>query len=98
MWDRVVAYINDPKTTDDAVKIMAARVGLKPEEYKPFLAGTKLQTLAEGKKIFEKADGFKSIYGSSKIVDDFNIRYEVYKEKQDIDSYIDPSLTIEANK
>lgn len=98
VWDRVVAYINDPKTTDDAVKIMAARVGLKPEEYKPFLAGTKLQTLAEGKKIFEKADGFKSIYGSSKIVDDFNIRYEVYKEKQDIDSYIDPSLTIEANK
>jgi NitT/TauT family transport system substrate-binding protein len=98
VWDRVVAYINDPKTTDDAVKIMAARVGLKPEEYKPFLAGTKLQTLAEGKKIFEKADGFKSIYGSSKIVDDFNIRYEVYKEKQDIDSYIDPSLTIEATK
>jgi NitT/TauT family transport system substrate-binding protein len=98
VWDRVVAYINDPKTSEDAVKILAGRVGLKPEEYKPFLGGTKLQTLAEGKKIFEKGDGFKSIYGSSKIVDDFNIKYEVYKEKQDVGSYIDPSLTDEAVK
>jgi NitT/TauT family transport system substrate-binding protein len=95
VWDKVVAYINDPKTTDDALKILSGRVGLKPEEYKPFLGGTKLQTLAEGKKIFEKADGFKSLYGSSKIVDDFNVKNDVYKEKQDIDSYIDPSLTKE---
>jgi NitT/TauT family transport system substrate-binding protein len=98
VWDRVVAYINDPKTSEDAVKILAGRVGLKPEEYKPFLGGTKLQTLAEGKKIFEKGDGFKSIYGSSKIVDDFNIKYEVYKEKQDVGSYLDPSLTNEVAK
>ena len=95
VWDRVVAYINDPKTSEDAVKILAGRVGLKPEEYKPFLGGTKLQTLAEGKKIFEKGDGFKSLYGSSQIVDDFNIKYEVYKEKQDVGSFIDPSLTNE---
>jgi len=98
VWDRVVAYINDPKTTEDAVKILAGRVGLKPEEYKPFLAGTKLLTLAESKKVFEKGDGFKSIYGSSKIVDDFNIKYEVYKEKQDVGSYLDPSLTNEVAK
>lgn len=95
VWDKVVAYINDPKTTDDALKILSGRVGLKPEEYKPFLAGTKLLTLAEGKKVFEKGDGFKSLYGSSKIVDDFNVKNDVYKEKQDVDSYIDPSLTNE---
>ena len=95
VWDKVVAYINDPKTTEDALKILSGRVGLKPEEYKPFLAGTKLLTLAEGKKVFEKGDGFKSLYGSSKIVDDFNVKNDVYKEKQDIDSYIDPSLTNE---
>ena len=95
VWDKVVAYINDPKTTDDALKILSGRVGLKPEEYKPFLGGTKLQTLAEGKKILEKGDGFKSLYGSSKIVDDFNVKNDVYKEKQDVNSYIDPSLTNE---
>ncbi len=54
LWDKVVSYINDPKTQDDAVKIMAARSGVSPEEYKPLLKGTKLLTLAEGKKIFQK--------------------------------------------
>jgi NitT/TauT family transport system substrate-binding protein len=98
VWDRVVAYINDPKTEADALKILSGRVGLTPDEYKPLLGGTKLQTLAEGKKIFEKADGFKSLYGSSKIVDDFNVKNGVYKEKQDVDSYIDPSLTDDALK
>ena len=93
IWDRVVKYINDPKTVDDAVKIMAARVGVAPEAYKPFLAGTKLLTLEEGKKVFVKANGFGSLHGSSKIADDFNIKYDVYKEAQNVDSYIDASLT-----
>jgi NitT/TauT family transport system substrate-binding protein len=93
VWDRVVTYINDPKTQDDAVKIMAARVGLMPAAYKPLLAGTKLLTLEDGKKVFVKAKGFGSLYGSSKIADDFNVRNGVYKEAQNIDSYIDASLT-----
>src|SRR6266700_342325 len=93
VWDRVVHYINDPKTQDDAVKIMAAKSGLSPEAYKPLLKGTKLIDVAEGKKTFKKGEGLTSLYGSSKIADDFNVKNEVYKEKQDIDSYIDPSLT-----
>lgn len=92
VWDKVVKYINDPATVDDATKIMAARVGLKPEEYKPFLAGTKLLDNASAKKVFVKAPGFGSLYGSSQIADDFNVKYAVYKEKLDIDSFIDPSL------
>ncbi|MGZ8253111.1 MAG: ABC transporter substrate-binding protein, partial [Methylophilaceae bacterium] len=73
VWDKVVTYINDPKTQPDAVKIMSARVGLKPEAYLPLLKGTKLLSLEDGKKIMVKADGFKSLYGSSKIADDFNV-------------------------
>ena len=57
VWDRVVAYINDPKTQDDAVKIMSARVGLTPAAYKPLLEGTHLLDLAEGKKIYKKGKG-----------------------------------------
>jgi NitT/TauT family transport system substrate-binding protein len=90
VWGKVVTYINDPKTQPDAVKIMAARVGLKPEAYLPLLKGTKLLTLAEGKAVFVKADGFKSLYGSSKIADDFNVKYGVYKEHQDLSKAIDP--------
>lgn len=93
VWDKVVAYINDPKTQDDAVKIMSARVGLTPAQYKPLLKGTKLLDIAEAKKVFKKGDGFSSLYGSSQIADDFNVKNAVYKEKQNIDSYIDPSLT-----
>jgi NitT/TauT family transport system substrate-binding protein len=93
VWYRVVDYIKDPATYDDAVRIMASRVGVDPEEYKSFINGTKILTLDEAKKFFVKGDGFTSLYGSSKISDDFNLANDVYKEAQDIDAYIDPSLT-----
>lgn len=93
IWDKVVHYINDPATQDDAVKIMAARVDLTPEVYKPLLEGTHLIDVAEGKKTFKKAEGLTSLYGSSKIADEFNVANDVYKKAQDINSYIDPSLT-----
>ncbi len=92
VWDKVVHYINDPKTQDDAVKIMSARSGVTPEEYKPFLKGTRLLDLAEGKKIFKKGEGLGSLYGSTKIADEFNVKNAVYKDPQDIDTYIDGSL------
>jgi NitT/TauT family transport system substrate-binding protein len=95
VWYRVVDYILDPKTQDDAVKIMAARVGIKPEEYKPLLQGTRLLKLDEARAAFAKGDSLKSIYGSTKVVDAFNVKYEVYKEAQNIDSYIDPTLTMQ---
>jgi NitT/TauT family transport system substrate-binding protein len=93
VWYRVVNYIYDPATHADAVKIMSARVGIKPADYEPLLRGTKILTLAEAKQAFIKADGFKSIYGSSKIVDQFNLKYDVYKQTQPIDAYFDPALT-----
>ena len=94
VWYKIVDYIYDPATQADAVSIMAARVGLSAEEYKPFLEGTKILTLPEAKSFLEKGEGFTSLYGSSRIADDFNLKYEVYTEAQDIDSYIDPSITL----
>jgi NitT/TauT family transport system substrate-binding protein len=93
VWDRVVSYINDPKTQPDAVKIMAARVGVSPETYLPLLKGTKLLSVAEAKKIYVKGDGFKSLYGSTQVADQFNVANDVYKAGEDIDSYLDPSFT-----
>jgi NitT/TauT family transport system substrate-binding protein len=98
VWDRVVSYIDNPKTQPDAVKIMAARVGVAPAHYIPFLKGTKLLSLAAGKQIMVKAEGFQSLYGSSKVADDFNVKNSVYKDAQKIDGYIDPSLTTNALK
>lgn len=93
VWDRVVKYINDPKTQPDAVKIMAARVGVSPETYLPLLKGTRLLSLDEAKKIYVKGDGFKTLYGSSKIADEFNVANDVYKTPQDLNSYLDASFT-----
>ena len=92
VWGRVVAYINDPKTQPDAVKIMSARVGLTPEAYLPLLKGTKLISLEEGKKTFVKADGFKTLYGSSKVADGFNVKYGVYKKPMDLAKAIDATV------
>ena len=93
VWDRVVKYIDDPKTQPDALKIMSARVGLTPEAYLPLLKGTKLLSLSDAKKVYVKADGFKSIYGSTKTADSFNVSNGVYKAAENVDSYIDPSFT-----
>ncbi len=93
VWYRIVDYIKDPKTYEDAVNIMAARVGIEPAEYKGFIDGTRILTLEEARGFFKQGDGYTSLYGSSKISDDFNVANKVYDKAQDIGSYIDPSVT-----
>ncbi|MGZ3237655.1 MAG: ABC transporter substrate-binding protein [Burkholderiaceae bacterium] len=93
LWDKVVAYIDDPKTQADAVKIMAARSGITPAEYLPLLKGTRLLTLDEGRKAYVKASGYQSIYGSTEVANNFNWYNKVYGVSQKVDSYIDPSFT-----
>jgi len=92
VWDRVVAYLMDPKTRDDAIKIMASRVGLDAKEYKTFIEGTHIMGLKEANKYMVKGEGLKSIYGSSKISDDFNVANKVYDAPQPVNDYIDTSL------
>ena len=94
VWYRVVDYILDPATEADAVSIMAARVGLTPDQYAPLLAGTKLLTLEEAKGYFQQTEGFDSLVGSSRISDEFNRKYDVYREPQNLDAYIDASFTL----
>lgn len=93
VWYRIVDYIKDPATSEDAIEIMASRVDLPAAEYKPFLSGTFILTKDQAKTAYQNQDGFKSIYGSSKIVDAFSVANKMYDDAQDIDSYIDPSLT-----
>lgn len=97
VWDKTLAYINDPATKDDALKIMAARTGSTPADYAAFIGGTHFLTLADGAKIIaKKGPGLDSLVGSSAIANDFNVKNSVYKEAQDVSTYIDPTLTAEA--
>jgi NitT/TauT family transport system substrate-binding protein len=99
VWDKIAAYLADPATREDGIKIMAARAGVDPKEYAAFMPGTKFLTLAEGHKIMAStAPGFGSLAGSSKIADDFNVKNGVYKEAQDIAASQDASLTADALK
>ena len=93
VWYKIAEYIRDEDNLDDALKILSARVNLKPEEYEPFFKGTYILTLDEALKRWEKADGLGSVYGSTKNVNPFNLKYEVYKESQDAEKYLDPSFT-----
>ena len=101
-WKKVVtamlkslAYVQDPATADEALKIMAARVQVDPAEYKINLKGTFFLDAAGNLKAFEKGDGLDSVYGSSKIADAFNVLHKVYEKPQDIESYFDSSLVTE---
>jgi NitT/TauT family transport system substrate-binding protein len=92
VWYRVLAYINNPATHADALKIMSARDGVDPKTYQHFFKGTHLLSLAEAKQAYVKSDALTSIYGSDMNADAFNVRNGVYKTPQDVSDYIDDSL------
>lgn len=98
VWNRICKYVTDPATQPDAVKIMAGRAGVPPDEYAKFLPGTRFLSPEEALKVFEKRDDLTSIYGSSKTADAFNVANKVYATPQPIDAYIDASLSLEASK
>ncbi|GAT33646.1 NitT/TauT family transport system substrate-binding protein [Terrimicrobium sacchariphilum] len=93
VWYKVVDYFYDPATHDDAVKIMASRVNLSPEEYAKFVSGTKILKLDEAKKVFKKGEGLDSVYGSNVVVDEFNVSNKVYDKPQPTADYIAPAIT-----
>lgn len=96
VWDRVVKYLADSTTRMDGVAIMAARAGVKTEEYAAFLDGTRFLTLAESRPRFQAGSDLTSIPYSMSVADTFNVANKVYKESQKLSGYLDSTLTIEA--
>jgi NitT/TauT family transport system substrate-binding protein len=95
VWPRVVAYVNDPKTQDDALGYMAKRVGITAAEYKAIMGGTKLLTIAENVKRMGMATaGLDSLVGSNTIVNAFNEAVGVYKAGAagPMGGYFEPAL------
>lgn len=93
VWYRIVDFLKDEENLDEALGILSARVNLKPEEYEPFFKGTYILSLDEALERWKEADGLGSVYGSSKVVDDFNVKFEVYEKPLDTAKYLDPSFT-----
>lgn len=92
VWYRIVDFINDPATRDEAVKIMAARVGVAPEKYDELMQGTEFLTKADAKARFSVTDGLDSLYGSTDVANQFNLKYKVYSDAQKAADYISDAL------
>ena len=92
IYYKCVDYLQDPATKDDAIKIMAAKVGADAAEYAKNVPGTHFLTLAEAKKAYKKGSGLDSIYGSLAVGNQFNLDNKVYKDSQKPDSYIVPGI------
>lgn len=92
-WYDVVAYMNDPANRKEMLEILSARVSLPPKEYEPFLDGTKILTLPEALDALKPVSGFKSLYGSSDVVNAFFVDNKVYKAPVDVKKSIDSSFS-----
>ena len=92
IYYKCVDYLKDPKTTDDAVKIMSAKVGADPAEYAKNIPGTHFLTVAEAKTALKKSHDMLSIYGSMELSDKFYLANKVYKDSQKPSDYIVPGF------
>jgi len=101
-WAKIVAiyykcvdYLKDPATADEAMKIMAAKVGADPADYAKNIPGTHFLTLAEAKEHFKKGDGLDSIYGAMTVGNQFNLDNKVYADSQKPEGYLAPAVVME---
>jgi len=92
IYYKCVDYLMDPATRDDAIKIMAAKVGADPAVYAKNVPGTHFLTLAEAKERLKKSHDMLSIYGSMELSDQFNLANGVYKDSQKPKDYLVPSV------
>ena len=92
IYYKCVDYLKDPKTADDAIKIMAAKVGADPADYAKNIPGTHFLTIPEAKACLKKSHDMLSIYGSLELSDKFYLDNKVYKESQKPSDYIIPGI------
>ena len=96
VWNRIAAFVRDPANQAEAVKMMAARAGVPPEEYAKFMPGTRFLSPEEALTRFVPKDSLESLFGSGKVADEFNVANKVYAQPQPVAAYIDGSLSKEA--
>ena len=93
VWPKIVAFINDPKTQPEALKIMSARVNVAPEVYAKLLPGTFLLDMPNNVKAFAPGKGLDSVLGSMATADAFNVANKVYAKPVDATLFVDASFT-----
>lgn len=99
VWFKAMDYVQDPKTHDDAVKIMSARVNVKANEFEKSMKGTALLSRQGNvNSLILKDDTLNTVIGSMKNANTFNLEHKVYKDSQDATTYVDASIVKEMLK
>jgi len=98
VWFKCLDYLNDPKTHDEAVKIMAKRIEGKPEDLEKNLKGTFLLDGAGNVKAMRKRNTLDSIYGSLQNADAFYLKRKVYDKSIKTEAMVDPTVVAEVLK
>jgi NitT/TauT family transport system substrate-binding protein len=91
-WFMVVDFISDPSHREEAMAIMARRVGVPLQRYAKLMSGTRLLGREENEHRYRPLPGVDSVIGSSETVDHFNVRNHVYKDPVAVAPYFDGSL------
>ncbi|MEM7218235.1 MAG: ABC transporter substrate-binding protein [Pseudomonadota bacterium] len=93
VWYRIVDYLEDPAQREDALEIMAARVGLSGEQYATFMGGTQFLSRAEAQaRMLGEGDGLGTLLGSTRLAHQFNRSYGVYDAEFDPAGFVDASF------
>jgi NitT/TauT family transport system substrate-binding protein len=95
IYYKCVAYLMDPATRADAIKIMAAKVGADPVVYAKYVPGTHFETLAEAKANYKgDAGAAMNIHDSMVKSDKVLLDIGAYKNSQKAEDYIDPDIVL----
>jgi len=95
IYYKCVAYLKDPATRDDAIKIMAAKVQQKADDYAKNVPGTHFQTLAEAKANYKgDAGGAINLHDSMVLSDKYSLDNAVYKVSQKPEDYLSPGIVL----
>lgn len=92
VWYKIANYLRDEENLDEALKILAGRVKITPEEYEPLFKGTYILTREESLARWEDKEGLESVYGSTRYVNTFNLNAGVYEKSQEAEKYLDSSF------
>jgi NitT/TauT family transport system substrate-binding protein len=93
VYYKCVNYLMDPATREDAIRIMAAKVGADPAVYAKYVPGTHFETLAEAKADYAgDAGGAMNIHDSMVLSNQVLLQIGAYKNSQNPDDYIDPEI------
>jgi NitT/TauT family transport system substrate-binding protein len=74
---------------------MSARVGMSQDPYKALMGGTHFLDAKGNLDHIKAGETLMSVYGTSKVVEKFQLDKKIYKAPVAYDQYLDPSLVEE---